>query len=131
MDRRFPILRLAAKFAVVGLVVAAFHAAPASAQPGYEPYDSPIPEERTLGRDINRSDSGSFGGLKPGLGREDTYYAFSGCFKVGWIKRQNLRRTEWDMAVDKLVLDCNLLPLGEEEKTIIVNYLVANYGRGR
>lgn len=98
------------------------------AQPAYEQYESPIPDERSIGRP--KADSGAFGGLKPGLGREDTYYAFSGCFKVSWIKKQRLRRTEWDMAVDKMVMDCNLLPLEEDEKNIIVNYLVAHYGRG-
>ena len=47
------------------------------------------------------------------------HYAFSGCFKIGWIKKQTLRRTQWDMAIDKLVMDCKLQPLEEDEKGII------------
>jgi hypothetical protein len=73
----------------------------------------------------------AFSGLAPGIGREDTHYAFSGCRKVDWIKKQRLTETQWDMAVDKLALDCGMDPLEPEEKEVIVEYLTRYYGRFR
>jgi cytochrome c len=89
-------------------------------------FDNPIPEQRTFLRD-----SEEYEGLKAGPGREETYYAFKGCYKIGWIKRQTLTRTQWDMAVDKMAQECNLEPFAPDDKQVIVDYLVAAYGRGR
>jgi hypothetical protein len=100
-------------------------AGPALAQT-IDEYDNPIPEERTFLRDRDR-----FEGLTAGPGREETYYAFKGCFKIGWIKRQKLTRTEWDLAVDQMARDCNLDPFAPEEKEVIVEYLATYYGRRR
>ncbi|MBI1182530.1 MAG: hypothetical protein GC201_18465 [Alphaproteobacteria bacterium] len=100
--------------------------APAAEAQTIHDFDNPIPEERTF---LHNNDQ--FEGLKPGPGREETYYAFKDCFKIGWIKRQNLTRTQWDMAVDQMVKQCNLEPFAPDDKKVIVDYLVASYGRGR
>ncbi len=97
----------------------------AMAQPDTQ-YQSPIPEERTFLRKDDKYD-----GLVPGEGREATFYTFQNCFKIGWIKRQKLTRTEWDMAVDQMLKDCKQEPLEADEKEQIVEYLAANYGRRR
>lgn len=106
--------------ALLGLLTGA-----ALAQPETQ-YQSPIPEERTFLRNNDQ-----FEGLAPAPGREETFYAFRNCFKIGWIKRQKLTRTEWDMAVDQMLKDCNQDPLDADEKEIIVDYLATNYGRRR
>jgi len=116
------------KSILTGLAVALLCTAGARAQPAYEQYDSPIPDEPTFMR--SHGSGQNFDGLRPGLGREETYYLFSGCLKIGWIKQQRLRRTEWEMAVDKMAMDCKLDPLEGDERDIVVNYLVRNYGRG-
>ncbi|MGE0668860.1 MAG: hypothetical protein AB7O49_20075 [Sphingomonadales bacterium] len=106
--------------ALVGLLVGA-----AMAQPETQ-YQSPIPEERTFLVDRDK-----YEGLTPGEGRETTFYAFQNCFKIGWIKRQRLTRTEWELAVDQMMKDCNQEPLDADEKEQIVEYLATNYGRRR
>ena len=106
--------------ALLGLV-----AGTAMAQPETQ-YQSPIPEERTFLRSDDKYD-----GLTPGEGRESTFYTFQNCFKIGWIKRQKLTRTEWDLAVDQMLKDCKQEPLEADEKATIVEYLATNYGRRR
>jgi hypothetical protein len=113
------------KTLLMGAVLLALTSGVAMAQPDQQ-YQSPIPEDRTF---LRKDDK--YEGLAPGEGREDTFYAFQNCFKIGWIKRQKLTRTEWDMAVDQMVKDCKMDPLEAEEKETIVNYLATNYGRRR
>ncbi len=107
--------------ALLGLMTSA-----AIAQSLDDQYQSPIPEQRTF---LQKDDK--FEGLVAGPGREETFYAFRNCFKIGWIKRQKMTRTEWDMAVDQMIKDCNQDPLDADEKQTIVDYLVAYYGRRR
>ena len=99
---------------------------PVGAQTLDDFYESPIPEERTFNAQPQRE---SFGGLPPGFGREDVYYAFSGCNKLGWIKQQRLTRTQWELAVDKLAMDCEMEPFDPSEKEVLVGYLTRYYGR--
>ena len=113
------------KTLVMGAVLVGLLAGTAMAQPETQ-YQSPIPEERSFLRKDDKYD-----GLAAGEGREDTFYTFQNCFKIGWIKRQKLTRTEWDMAVDQMLKDCKQEPLEPDQKQTIVDYLVANYGRGR
>ena len=109
----------------LGVALLVLAPAPLLAQTIHD-FDNPIPEERTFLRGGDEYD-----GLAPGPGREETYYAFKGCYKISWIKKQHLTRTEWDMAVDKMAQDCQLEPFAPDDKQVIVDYLVAAYGRGR
>ena len=86
--------------------------------------DSPIPDERSF----QTQKKEQYGGLAQGVGREEVFYLFDGC-KLEWIKQQKLTRTQWDMAVDKMAIDCKLGGLDPEEKELVVNYLTRNYGR--
>jgi len=86
-------------------------------------YSSPIPEQQvspTIGRDYD--------GLMPGIGREEVYYTFSPCLKTGWIKRQALDRATWLVEIDKMAKSCGLDALGNTERHVMADYLVANYG---
>jgi len=86
-------------------------------------YSSPIPEPElapTLSREYD--------GLKPGLGREEVYFAFSPCLKTGWIKRQSLPAKQWAIEVEKMATRCGIAPLGEDETGVIIDYLATNYG---
>ena len=113
------------KTLMLGAVLTGLLAATAMAQPETQ-YESPIPEERTF---LRKDDK--YEGLTPGEGRESTVYAFQNCYKIGWIKRQRLTRTEWELAVDKMIEECKAAPLEADEKETIVEYLAANYGRRR
>ena len=89
-------------------------------------YSSPIPN-----RDVSPTLGKEYDGLKPGLGREEVYFAFSPCLKTGWIKRQFLSAKQWRIEVDKMATQCGIAPLGEDETGVIVNYLATNYGGRR
>ena len=114
------------KMLLMGVAMAGVLTGTAFAQSLDDQYQSPIPEQRTF---LQKDDK--YEGLVAGPGREDTYYAFRNCFKIGWIKRQKLTRTEWDMAVDQMMVDCKQEPLEADERETIVDYLVTNYGRRR
>ena len=111
---------------MVSVLVWGGFSTPVTAQTLDEFYESPIPEERAFNVPGQRA---SYGGLTPGVGREDVYYAFSGCNRVGWIKQQRLTRTQWELAVDKMAQDCDMEPFEGSEKEILVNYLTRHYGR--
>jgi len=113
------------KTLLMGAALLGLMAGTAMAQPETQ-YQSPIPDERTFLRSDDK-----YEGLAPGEGRESTFYAFQNCFKIGWIKRQKLTRTEWDLAVDQMLRDCKQEPLEADEKESIVEYLATNYGRRR
>ena len=86
-------------------------------------HDSPIPEvqkRHTIGREYE--------GLKPGLGREEVYFAFSPCLKVGWIKRQAMAADQWRVEVQKMAEQCRIAPLSASESDVMVNYLATYYG---
>jgi hypothetical protein len=114
------------KMMLMSATVLGLLAGSALAQTIDDQYQSPIPEERTF---LQKDDK--YEGLSAGPGREDTYYAFRNCFKIGWIKRQKLTRTEWELAVDQMISDCKQEPLEADEKQTIVDYLVTYYGRRR
>lgn len=114
------------KTLVLGAVLVGLMSGGAVAQTIDDQYQSPIPEERTFLRNSDK-----YEGLVPDVGREETFHTFKGCFKIGWIKRQKLTRTEWELAVDQMAKECSMEPLEAEEKAIIVEYLARNYGRRR
>lgn len=104
--------------------------APASAQseqaqqPIFEEFgDSPIPpmaERKKLTSD--------YGGLLPGGGREETFYACTGCHSVGRIKRSHMSRKQWDATLKSLVTDKSVPALEPDERTIVLDYLAEQYG---
>jgi hypothetical protein len=86
-------------------------------------YSSPIPD-----RDVGPTYGREYDGLKPGLGREEVYFAFSPCLKTGWIKRQSMSAETWRAEVEKMATQCGIAPLGEDETNVIVDYLASEYG---
>jgi hypothetical protein len=112
------------KTLLLGAVLLGLLSASAAAQTLDDQYQSPIPDDRSFMRNDDK-----YEGLAAGPGREDTYYTFRNCFKIGWIKRQKMTRTEWDMAVDQMLKDCKQEPLDADEKETIVEYLTTYYGR--
>ncbi len=88
-------------------------------------FDSPIPPESYF-----RNTKNYFGGLVPGAGREETFYAFDGCMKIDWILKQRKTRSEWLVAIQGLKAECDLDPVGSSEYNLSLNYLAANYGAG-
>ena len=100
---------------------------PNDPQPIYEVFGGtpipPVEDPITL-----RSD---YGGLKPDLGREETFYACAGCHSVSRIKRSNMSRKDWISTLDRLIAERNMPELDESERQIISNYLAKNYGPAR
>ena len=86
-------------------------------------YETPIP-----GRDVPVTYAREYEGLKPGRGREETYFAFAPCLKVAWIKEQKLSLEAWRAEVPKMADQCGLGELGSDEFDVITNYLATNYG---
>jgi len=104
---------------------------PTNAQHGYGDrvigHTSPIPDvDRPTPTRTNEYD-----GLKPGLGREETYFSFSPCLKTGWIRRQQLTLDQWVVEVEKMADQCGIGPLEDDEMLTITNYLATNYGPQR
>ena len=93
-------------------------------QPIFEEFgDSPIPpveERKVLLAD--------YGGLLPGGGREEVFYACSGCHSVGRIKRSRMSRKQWDATLARLIADKAVPPLEPDERTIFLDYLAEQYG---
>ncbi len=93
-------------------------------QPIFEEFgDSPIPplaERKRLTSD--------YGGLLPGGGREEAFYACSGCHSVGRIKRSRMSRKQWDATLARLVAEKAVPPLEPDERTMILDYLAEQYG---
>jgi len=110
----------------LGNAVAQKHEVPNDPQPVYEVFGgTPIPPVKdpvTL-----RSD---YGGLKPGLGREETFYACAGCHSVGRIKRSRMSREEWETTLDRLIAERGLPEFDDQERVLIFDYLAAKYGPG-
>ena len=100
---------------------------PNDPQPIYEVFGGtpipPVEDPITL-----RSD---YGGLKPGFGREETFYACTGCHSVGRIKRANMSREDWVSTLNRLIAERNMPELDGSERQIIFNYLAKNYGPAR
>lgn len=95
-----------------------------SQQPIFDEFgDSPIPPHeprKTLAAD--------YGGLLPGSGREEAFYACSGCHSVGRIKRSNMSRAQWQSTLRRLVAEKGVPPLEPDERKIVLDYLAEQYG---
>lgn len=123
------VLLLVAVLGFVGLgsALAQSPKVPNDPQPIYEVFGGtpipPVEEPVTLKSD--------YGGLKPGAGREETFYACAGCHSVGRIKRSNMSREDWVATLDRLTAERNLPEFDESERQIIFDYLTENYGPKR
>ena len=100
------------------------HRFPNDPQPIYEIFGgTPIPPEQapvTLNSD--------YGGLKPGVGREETFYACGGCHSLGRIVTSSKSREEWVATFDQLSAERRMPEFDEDERDIIFDYLAENYG---
>lgn len=113
--------------ALCGACLTIAAAAPADAQLDrsglVDEFDNPIPNE-----DYFRTTRAYYGGLAPGAGREETFYAFEGCMKIEWITKQRLSREQWEATVRDLIAECDVTSMDAGEKQLIVNYLTRYYG---
>ncbi|MDX1581200.1 MAG: hypothetical protein R3360_06205, partial [Alphaproteobacteria bacterium] len=67
-------------------------------------------------------------GLKPGYGREDTYYACVTCHSIHRIKRSFKTREEWAETLRWLEEERNVPPLEDDEREVVLTYLATQYG---
>ncbi|MTI17128.1 aldehyde dehydrogenase [Rhodobacteraceae bacterium RKSG542] len=72
-----------------------------------------------------------FGLLVDAPGVEDTFYACSSCHSERIIAQQGLTRSDWDELIDWMIEDQGMYELDDEERTIILDYLAANYNTDR
>ncbi len=111
-----------AGFALCLTVFSGAIAAPAET-PADEQFGNPIPpveEPKRLLQD--------WGGLKPGLGREETFYACATCHTEGRITRSRMTREEWAITLDSLTEHNEVPPLEDDELELILDYLGEHYG---
>lgn len=89
----------------------------------YEEEGGPLPSPDTPPRKVE-----NWGGLKPGLGREETFYACGPCHSEGRIKDKAMTRREWAQTLVWLSEEHNVPPLEADEQEIILDYLATHYG---
>ncbi|MFN3233109.1 MAG: hypothetical protein ACE363_13275 [Alphaproteobacteria bacterium] len=92
-------------------------------KPADEQFGNPIPpppERKVLKQD--------WGGLKPGLGREETFYACVTCHTEGRITRSRMTREDWAITLDSLTEHNEVPPLEDDELALILDYLGEHYG---
>lgn len=127
--KRFTGLVLTAALCALGLgsAWAQSHKVPNDPQPVFEVFGGtpipPVEDPVTLKSD--------YGGLKPGAGREETFYACAGCHSVGRIRKSNMSREDWVATLDRLIAERGLPAFEEDERQIIFDYLGQNYGPAR
>jgi hypothetical protein len=98
--------------AAAGLTLAMFlfFGAPGSAQsPRFQPRDE-TPEEFPAGR-----------------GRDDTFFACSGCHGFKIVAQQGLTRRQWEDSIQFMVDRHKMPPLPEKEQTVVLDYLEAAF----
>ncbi|MEM7023978.1 MAG: aldehyde dehydrogenase [Pseudomonadota bacterium] len=70
-----------------------------------------------------------FQGLPEGPGQEDTYHACTACHAIHLVKQQRLSRSTWDGLLELMVEEHGMQELEPDEHALILDYLVAHYGR--
>lgn len=61
-------------------------------------------------------------------GWEETAYLCSACHSLAIVKQQGLTRKAWDELLDWMVEEQGMAELDPEEHTLILDYLVQNFG---
>ena len=98
--------------AIIGLTLAALVLcdAPAVTQsPQFQPRDE-APEE-----------------FPAGSGRDDTFYACSGCHGFKIVAQQGLTRRQWEDSIQWMVDRHKMPPLPDKEQKIVLDYLEAAF----
>lgn len=93
------------------------------APPLYEEEGGPLPSTQRPNVKLEEWDS-----LKPGFGREETYYSCGPCHSHTRIKSQSKTRRQWSETLDMLTREHNVPALEAEEREIILDYLAQQYG---
>jgi len=92
-------------------------------KPAEEQFGNPIPPVPEPKKPLQ-----DWGGLKPGLGREETFYACVPCHTEGRIVRKHMSRDDWAATIDSLTEHNEVPPLEDDERELILDYLAENYG---
>lgn len=66
--------------------------------------------------------------MKPGAGREATYYACAACHSIRLVTQHGLGRERWDHLLDWMVDKQGMPELADEQRAEILDYLAENYG---
>ncbi len=64
-----------------------------------------------------------FGGLPPGPGQEETFYACGACHSVRLVIQQGLSRERWDETLVWMVQEQEMERLEPDERKLILDYL--------
>lgn len=70
-----------------------------------------------------------WGDLPPGPGREEVFYLCAACHSLAIVKQQGLDRVDWDETLDWMVEEQGMPELEPDERTLLLDYLTAHYGR--
>lgn len=66
--------------------------------------------------------------IPDGPGQEETYYLCSACHSFRLVWQQGLSRDSWDETLDWMVEEQGMAELEGDERSLILDYLSANYG---
>jgi len=73
--------------------------------------------------------------MKPGAGRETTYYMCSACHSIRLVTQQGMNRERWSTTLDWMTDKQGMPPLDPATESEILSYLSEQYGpdgpRGR
>jgi hypothetical protein len=107
----------------IALVLSGSVIAQGVAPPLYEEEGGPLPS-----LELPAVKPETWDGLKPGHGREETYYSCAPCHTHTRIKDKSMTRRQWSETLDMLTRDHDVAPLEAQEREIILDYLAAQYG---
>jgi len=96
------------------------------APPLYEGEQGPLPSA-----ELPAVNAAPWAGLKPGFGREETYYSCAPCHSHTRLKNKSMTREQWAETLDMLTREHAVSPLEDNERDIILDYLAAQYGRSK
>ncbi len=68
-------------------------------------------------------------GLPAGRGREEVFYICQACHSLAIVKQQGLNREDWDESLVWMVEEQGMDPMETEDRELILDYLVTQYGR--
>jgi len=69
-----------------------------------------------------------FGGLPPGEGQELVFYSCQGCHSLAIVERSDFSRRVWDEVLDWMVDSQGMVPLPDDMRATVMDYLVEHYG---
>ena len=75
-----------------------------------------------------QSDEDDYGGLPPGPGREEVFYACQACHSLMIVVQQGLTRHRWDETLTWMVEEQGMPELDEDERVLVLDYLAEHYG---